>query len=430
MLTGSLTLNSLQQQSPILDLSADSIIIQDLEGNIIFANKPAYGSRGYTKEEMSGMRLSNILAPGQAELSTKEIAEIFEKGELRFESAHIRKDGSVFPVEIHVKLIEIENNKYLCSVIRDITKRKRAEEALLQSEARYRRITEGLTDYQYTVRIENGHAVETKHSQACVAVTGYTADEFAADPYLWIHMVAPEDRELTIKRVKQILQGNEIQPIEHRIIRKDGTLRWVSDNIILYKDLPGNLLSYDGVVKDITDRKQAEEKIRYLATHDELTGLPTLRLAKDRILMALEMAKRNRALAAIMYIDLDGFKDVNDNFGHDAGDLLLKEVGKRLISCVRKVDTVARIGGDEFLLLITEMQSPDSAELIAIKALQIVSRPIDLNGQQATVGASIGIALYPDHGDDVESLIKQADRAMYVIKNSGKNGYTFVNAAK
>ena len=426
----SLTLDSLQQQSAILDLSADSIIIHDLDGNIIFANKSAYEFRGYMKEEMSGIKLFKILAPEQTELSTQKIAEIFKNGELRFESVHVRKDNSVFPVETHVKLIEIEGNKYCCSVIRDITERKQAEEALLQSEARYRRITEGLTDYLYTVRIENGHAVETKHSPACVAVTGYTAEEFAADPYLWIRMVTPEDRELIIKRVEQILEGNDILPIEHRIIRKDGILRWVSDNIILYRDLSGILLSYDGVVKDITDRKQAEEEIRYLATHDSLTSLPTLRLVKDRILMALEMAKRNKTLVAIMYIDLDGFKDVNDKYGHDAGDILLKEVGKRLLSCVRKVDTVSRIGGDEFLLVITELESPGSASLIAKKALQFVSQPLDLDGKQATVGASIGIALYPDHGADVESLIKRADEAMYVIKNSGKSGYTFVNAAK
>ena len=430
MLPASLTLDSLQQQYPILDLSADSIIIHDLDGNIIFANKSAYESRGYMKEEMSGMKLSKILAPEQTELSTQKIAEIFENGELRFESVHLRKDDSVFPVETHVKLIEIQGNKYCCSVIRDITKRKQAEEALLQSEARYRRITEGLTDYQYTVRIENGRAVETKHSPACATVTGYTAEEFAADPYLWIRMVAPEDRELTIKRVGQLLEGNDILPIEHRIMRKDGIVRWVSDNIILYRDLSGILLSYDGVVKDITDRKQAEEKIRYLATHDALTNLPTLRLVKDRILMAMEMAKRNKTLAAIMYIDLDGFKDVNDNYGHEAGDILLKEVGKRLVSSVRKVDTVARIGGDEFLLLITELQSPESAALIATKVLQFVSEPFDLDGKHATVGASIGIALYPDHGNDAATLIKQADKAMYVIKNSGKNGYTFVNMAK
>lgn len=165
---------------------------------------------------------------------------------------------------LYTNAVPLHNNRgeiiSALSVTTDITEREKTEEALLQSEARYRRITEGLTDYQYTVRIENDCAVETKHSPACVAVTGYTAEEFAADPYLWINMVAPEDQGPVKKHVKQILEGNEIPLIEHRIIRKDGALRWVSDNIILCRNDSGTLLSYDGVVKDITERKLAEEE--------------------------------------------------------------------------------------------------------------------------------------------------------------------------
>ena len=128
--------------------------------------------------------------------------------------------------------------------------------ALRESEARYRRITESLTDYLYTVRIENGRAVETTQSQACVTVTGYTPREFSANPNLWIQMVAPEDRELVMEHVRQIMAGENVPPMEHRIIRKDGEIRWVSDTTILFKDASGRLQSYDGVVKDITERKK------------------------------------------------------------------------------------------------------------------------------------------------------------------------------
>jgi len=138
--------------------------------------------------------------------------------------------------------------------------RKQAEEALLESETRYRRITESLTDYQYTVRIKNGRAVETTQRPACKTVTGYTAQELAADPYLWFCMVAPEDRERVGLRLQQALAGEEIPPIEHRILRKDGETRWVRDTIVLHKDASGNLVRYDGVIKDITERKRAEEE--------------------------------------------------------------------------------------------------------------------------------------------------------------------------
>jgi PAS domain S-box-containing protein len=135
---------------------------------------------------------------------------------------------------------------------------------LHDSENRYRRITEGLTDYQYSVHVENGRAVETKHSMACATVTGYTLEEFAADPHLWIRMVVPEDHEPVIEHIQQILSGKETPPIEHRICRKDGEIRWVRDTTILFKDATGNLLSYDGVIKDITERKRAEEAIHNL----------------------------------------------------------------------------------------------------------------------------------------------------------------------
>jgi len=146
--------------------------------------------------------------------------------------------------------------------------RKAAEKALQESEARYRRITEGLTDYQYTVRIDNGQAVETTQSTACEVVTGYKAEEFAANSSLWIQMVAPEDRDSVTQHVRQILAGENVPPMEHRIIRKDGVTRWVSDTTILFKDAYGKLLSYDGVIKDITERKRAGDELR--KSRDEL----------------------------------------------------------------------------------------------------------------------------------------------------------------
>jgi len=153
--------------------------------------------------------------------------------------------------------------------------------------------------------------------------------------------------------------------------------------------------------------------------------LPNLRVAIDRISWALKLAKRNEALVAIMFIDLDGFKRVNDNHGHDAGDNVLKKIANRLISCVRESDTVARIGGDEFVIVLTEIHTADNAAVIADKVIQAISQPITFKGLQLKVGASIGIALYPTNGNDPEHLLKKADIAMYVIKNSGKNGYSF-----
>lgn len=163
---------------------------------------------------------------------------------------------------ISAQNIPMPDKRLMISMVWDVTERNRAEQALRESEARYKRITAELTDYQYTVRIENGEAVETRQSPACIAVTGYEAEEFYANEELWMQMIVPEDRDMVIQRLAQVLQGNDVPPIEHRIIRKDGVLRWVSDTIILFKDTNAQLLSYEGVIKDITDRKEAEDSLR------------------------------------------------------------------------------------------------------------------------------------------------------------------------
>jgi diguanylate cyclase (GGDEF)-like protein len=186
----------------------------------------------------------------------------------------------------------------------------------------------------------------------------------------------------------------------------------------------------EGIAANIGDallRIQAEEHIQHLATHDLLTDLPSMGLARDRLSLALDMARRYKKAVALMFVDLDGFKDVNDLLGHHAGDYVLKQVAQRLLSCVRETDTVARFGGDEFLIIATEINAPENAAQIAEKVIQLVSQPVIFNGQQVFVGTSIGIALFPEHGQDMDQLIKQADKAMYKVKNAGKNGFSFVN---
>lgn len=160
-----------------------------------------------------------------------------------------------------------------------------------------------------------------------------------------------------------------------------------------------------------------------LALHDELTGLPNRRLLMDRLLLAIAHAHRNSGTMAVMFLDLDGFKQVNDNFGHDVGDLLLKMVATRLVAAVRQEDTVARIGGDEFVIALWELNHADGIEKLALKVLQTVSQPYNIQGRCMAMTVSIGVAIYPTHGDKVETLMKSADSALYEAKHAGKNSY-------
>jgi PAS domain S-box-containing protein len=214
------------------------------------------------------------------------------------------------------ELVSIQNQLNLLNDSLEDQVRKRTAE-LQESESRYRRITEGLTDYQYTVRIENGRAVESRQSPACVTVTGYTAEEFAENPNLWIQMVAPEDRELVTGHVRQILAGNDVPPMEHHIIRKDGESRWVCDTTILFKDASGKLLSYDGVIKDITERRQAEIVIshanRALATVSAVNRQLVYATDENELLQSICRAiveQRSFLLASVGYAQQDEHKTI------------------------------------------------------------------------------------------------------------------------
>ena len=180
-----------------------------------------------------------------------------------------------------------------------------------------------------------------------------------------------------------------------------------------------------GIVRDITERKLAEEKISHLAHYDYLTDLPNRALFLDRLENSVLRAKRNNYRVAVLFLDLDGFKKVNDTLGHDVGDLLLRGVSRRLKETIRASDTVARVGGDEFTFVLNEIGSDENAASLAKKIIAALSDPFELKGQRCQVGGSIGISIYPEGSRDTDALIKQADDAMYLAKQSGKNTYKF-----
>ncbi|MBI5665008.1 MAG: PAS domain S-box protein [Nitrospirae bacterium] len=245
----------------------DVVVIADLDRNILDANQPALRNLfGYELEEVVGKKGRILYADDDGyDLAGREVFYARELIEGRIiELSFRRKNGEIFIGELQA--LKLVNDQGLPSgnigMIRDITNRKNIEDRLRNSEERYRRITEAITDYIYTVRVENGRAVETRHSEACFAVTGYTSREFAEDQYLWIRMVLEEDHGLVRKQAEMVLSGQTPQTIEHRIVRKDGVVRWVESIIVPYKDAMGALISYDGIVRDITERRKAEEALQ------------------------------------------------------------------------------------------------------------------------------------------------------------------------
>jgi len=217
------------------------------------------------------------------------------------------------------------------------------------------------------------------------------------------------------------------QTYEYEGLRKDGSVVWVENRVrrVTWRDGP----AAQSTLVDITQRKRAQEQILHLANHDPLTGLTNRALGRDRLMLALARARRNGSRAAVLFIDLDGFKAINDSLGHAMGDALLAELARRLSAGVRESDTVARYGGDEFLFVLFDIADDHAAERVAEMLLATVSRPLSLQGREISVGASIGIAVFPDHGDSPEDLLSAADGAMYTAKQSGRNSYRFAETA-
>uniref|UniRef100_E6QSY6 Cyclic di-GMP phosphodiesterase Gmr n=1 Tax=mine drainage metagenome TaxID=410659 RepID=E6QSY6_9ZZZZ len=208
--------------------------------------------------------------------------------------------------------------------------------------------------------------------------------------------------------------------------RKNGEIypKWLT--ITSVKGDEGVTTHYVGLQLDITDRKQAEKQLQILAHNDPLTGLPNRALFHDRLEHGLELARRHQHSIAVLFLDLDHFKEINDTLGHDVGDILLKEATNRLLACVRKTDTVARMGGDEFTVIITEMRTTEDAECVAKDILKAFSQPFELNERFYNVGCSIGIAIFPEHGQDNKTLLKHADSAMYYAKRQ-RNTFCIFN---
>jgi len=247
---------------------------------------------------------------------------------------------------------------------------------------------------------------------------------FAESLRIWEEHIHPADREIA-EKLKSELHTTERHTYKYRIIRSDGQIRWIQNSMTPIIDASGKSIKVNGVIVDITEQKQTEEAIKYMAYHDELTGLPNRRFLREYFRELICKAKKNDLIIAILFIDLDRFKVVNDTLGHNTGDLLLNQVATRFMNCVRKTDIIARQGGDEFIILLDYGISKEETELIADKILRILSYPFNLLGNEVYITPSIGISLYPQDGLDAECLIKNADTAMYDAKSKGKNNYQF-----
>jgi diguanylate cyclase (GGDEF)-like protein/PAS domain S-box-containing protein len=311
----------------------------------------------------------------------------------------------------------------LIGVITDVTHYKETERALEASEARFRVLTESSLDLISVIE-EDGTILY--QSGVVRNLLGYDpSDTVGKNLFGLIHGDDAEHARAAFRRVVETQQSNA--PIEFRLQHRDGAWR-------TFESLGTNCLSNPhirGVVfnsRDVTDRKVIQQRIQHLAYHDNLTGLPNRSLLQDRLAHAIARAERSNRKVAVLFIDLDNFKNINDTLGHDVGDELLRQVSRRLTECVRLEDTIARHGGDEFIMLLDSLEDSRAASLVAQKVLNALRQPFRLGAAEQHLSGSVGIALYPDDGRDAQTLMKNADTAMFHGKGLGKNTYQYFTA--
>ncbi|MDP5241046.1 GGDEF domain-containing protein [Uliginosibacterium sp. 31-16] len=261
------------------------------------------------------------------------------------------------------------------------------------------------------------------YSKRCLEIFGYTDSDISPLRSEWVERIHPDDQAAALAATAACMNGQQSSfASEYRLRCKDGSWKWIlARGRVMSRDRHGKALRLIGTVSDIDERKAIEEHVRHMAQHDPLTNLPNRALFADRLQQALNLARRDQAHLALFFIDLDEFKGVNDQHSHSAGDLLLQEAARRMQACVRESDTVGRIGGDEFVVLLPALNNVDDARHVADKIRHALAEPFLLDGLPLHISASIGIACYPEHGDSNTRLWDAADTAMYAAKSAGGN---------
>lgn len=393
----------------MVENSPDGIaLIQD--GIVVFANMACEKLIGVSSpDELWASEFESFVHPDDLELWQVRQKRILEGENLgRTEMRLLKVNGSVADVELAQYSIERPEGKAIQITLRDITARKKMEQQLKESEERYKGLAgvafDGVAIHFDGILLQSNHAFD--------AIFGYENDTKGRSLY---ELIADEQREY----LRRELDSGNVLELE--ALRSDGQRVFIeaSTRACTFLGEP----AYVTAIRDISARKNAEKAIRHQAYFDGLTGLPNRLLFFDRLGVAVAQAAREGSQLAVMFLDLDRFKSVNDSLGHNVGDLLLFETAGRLVSCLRRGDTVSRLGGDEFTILLNDLKEPGDALIVAEKIIRAINEPFLIQDEPINIGVSIGVSLFPEHGDDPNLLISNADAAMYYAKDNGRNHF-------
>ena len=417
--------------------------IYDLETlRFLAVNQAAINHYGYSEDEFLSMTLPDIRPPEDIPKLLAAIAKISTGFSVPEVWRHCKKDGTHILVDVSAHTLDYQNRKCELILANDVTQKMQAEESLKRAEAKYRGIFEHAIEGIFQSTVDGRFLIS---NPMLAEIYGYASPENLIANLTDIEHQLYVDPQRRLELIKLLEAQEDVKFFESEVYRRDKSIIWTSENVHAVRDKAGNILYFEGTVEDITASKRAKAEIEHLAFHDSLTNLPNRVLFRDRLSTALVKAhdqlqidlnknslieiKSTSPILAVMFLDLDRFKLVNDTMGHAAGDRLLIEVAKRLTECMFDSTFLARMGGDEFMILVPELQSVESIQQFAQMILQSFESPFFVEEMSLYIGTSIGISLYPNDGQDEETLMKNADTAMFRAKERGRNHYQLYNHA-
>ncbi|MEW8506335.1 MAG: EAL domain-containing protein [Candidatus Thiodiazotropha sp.] len=414
---------NLRKLGRVLEQSPASVLITDIKGDIEYVNPRFEKVSGYSADEVIGKNPRILKSGDKTREEYKAMWDALLAGrEWRGIFHNKRKDGSIYWESASISPLRDERGQitHFIAVKEDVTTQKRAEDQLRMNATVFDTTSEGImvTDADNVIKTVN---------PAFTRITGYTAEDVIGQSPN-ILSSGRHDNDFYAELWDSVLHKRYWSgEIWNR--RKDGSVfpEWLS--IAAIPDEDGIAKEYVAVFSDISKHKENEEQIRYQANYDALTGLPNRSLFSDRLEQAIGSALREKWMLAILFVDLDQFKIVNDTFGHVMGDELLQLVAERIGDCVRESDTVARFGGDEFVILLQDVTETDAVANIATKVIESITKVFTLYERDIYIGASVGITIYPDDAVNADSLLRNADMAMYQAKERGRNNYQFFTAS-
>ncbi|MGA7921671.1 MAG: EAL domain-containing protein [Candidatus Acidiferrales bacterium] len=408
-------------QRTILELAFDAVVETDPEGVVTSWDPGAEKIFGWTASEIIGRVLFEVVVPPEHREAHQQAFRDLLASEkdlavsTRMEAKGVHRDGRKQFIEVILWASRLGKIPRVTALIRNITAQRKLEKALHISEERTQLLLDRIEDGCFEVELSDEGRYLFVNNAFC-KITGYSAAELVGKSFREF-FDAESARQLSLAYRGVYETGEPLKAFEYALIRKDGTTRYVEESVSLKTDARGRPVAFVGIRRDCTERKRAE--------HDFLTGLPNRMLLKDRVDQAIVLAPRNGKKVAVLFLDLDGFKHINDSLGHLVGDKLLQSVSKRLVDCVRATDTVSRQGGDEFVVLLSEMEHSEDAAISARRMLKVVAELHSIEQHDLHITTSIGVSVYPDDGMDAETLIKNADTAMYQAKDNGRQSYQF-----